>query len=124
MNSLGFLAAGEGDLAGARTWWEQAAAEGHPGAMYNRGVLAAGEGDVAGARDWYERAAEEGNTEAGTELKRLLTIPAATGLGQKNPVDPDSVQTSAKARFCEQCGATRSTDARFCGECGREFPRS
>ncbi len=58
MHNLGFLAEREGDVAGARTWWEQAADAGNLNAMYMLGFLAKGEGDVAGARTWWEQAVD------------------------------------------------------------------
>jgi len=64
MYTLGLLAEEEGDVAGARTWWEPVAAAGNSDAMYGLGNLADGEGDVAGARDWWERAAAAGNSSA------------------------------------------------------------
>ena len=58
----------EGDVAGARRLYEQAAAAGDTNSMVNRGLLAKDEGDVAGARAWYEQAAAAGNTDAKLNL--------------------------------------------------------
>ena len=98
MYTLGLLAYGEGDVAGARTWWEPVAAGGYPDAMYNLGNLAKGEGDVAGARDWWEQAAAGGYSDAMYNLGFLAK---------------DEGDTAGARDWYEQAAAAGNSDAMY-----------
>jgi TPR repeat protein len=65
----------EGDYAGARRWWEKAAAAGEPVAMFNIGVsYTTGRfipRDYAQARRWLQKAVAAGSADAKDLLARL-----------------------------------------------------
>jgi len=72
------LAEGTGgpkDDAAARSMFEKAAAQNHPGALERMGAFAqegrGGPKDAAAAKSYYQRAADLGNEDAKAELKRL-----------------------------------------------------
>jgi TPR repeat protein len=58
----------------ARTWFEKAAAQGHPGALERMGAFAqsgrGGPQDSSAAKAYYEKAAALGNEEAKAALER------------------------------------------------------
>jgi hypothetical protein len=63
------------ELAGARTWFTEAAKAGHTAAQFNLGVLLADllvPPKLGEARAWYTKAAQAGHTEAQNNLGRLL----------------------------------------------------
>jgi tetratricopeptide (TPR) repeat protein len=66
--NLGQLLAEQGDVAGARTAYQQAIDSGHPDwapeAAYNLGLMLRRQGDVTGARTAYQQAIDSGHREA------------------------------------------------------------
>jgi TPR repeat protein len=66
---------GPKDDVAARTMFEKAAAQNHPGALERMGAFAqegrGGPKDAAAAKSYYQRAADLGNEDAKAELKRL-----------------------------------------------------
>ncbi|MEU4849520.1 tetratricopeptide repeat protein [Streptomyces gilvosporeus] len=74
MHALGEMCRQQGDLGGARDWWERAAdlppyrrGKVNPAgvvSMYALGLLAHQQQDVSTARRWFSRAAEAGSTDA------------------------------------------------------------
>jgi TPR repeat protein len=75
MANLGVLLQDQ-DPAAARTWYEQAAAAGHTGAMVNLGGLLAGlePPDLDETHHWWKKGADGGDTAAMVNLSPVLAV--------------------------------------------------